>query len=270
MKKYLNKIIQGDCLEVMKKFPDDSIDLIVTSPPYDNLRSYNGYSFEFEGMAREIYRVIRYGGVVVWIVNDQTIGGNESGSSFHQALYFKKIGLNLHDTMIYQKEGLTMNHRRYEQEFEYMFVFAKHNNFGKSPKTFNPIMVPCKWFGNDSDRTGQKLRTHNEKNKKARSGKDRTNIRENKIRNNIWKYNTGYGHSTKDKKAFKHPAIFPEKLAEDHILSWSNEGDIVLDPMCGSGTTCKMAMLNKRNFIGIEISEEYCSIARERLRQPSH
>ena len=164
--------------------------------------------------------------------------------------------------MIYFKEGLTLNHNRYEQEFEYMFVLSK-----EYPKTFNPLMVSCKWFGKDSDRTGQKLGTHKEKMKKARSGKDRTNIKEMKIKGNVWKFNTGYGHSTKDDIAFEHPAIFPEQLAADHIKSWSNEGDIVLDPMCGSGTTCKMAKLLKRNYIGIEISPEYCKIAEERLRQ---
>ena len=258
----VNKIIQGDCLEVMKGMPDNMIDLTVTSPPYDNLRDYKGYTFNFEGIAKELFRITKEGGVVVWVVGDATINGSESGTSFKQALYFKEIGFNLHDTMIYHKEGLTLNHNRYEQEFEYMFIFSKGR-----PKIFNPLMDKCKWYGMDSDRTGQKLGTHSEIMKKARSGKDRTNIKEFKIKGNVWKYNTGYGHSSKDKEAFKHPAIFPEQLAADHIMSWSNKGDLVLDPFNGSGTTTKMAKQLGRNFIGIEVSEEYCKIATERLRQ---
>lgn len=256
----VNKIIQGDCLEVMKTFKYECIDLVVTSPPYDNLRDYDGYDFNFKEIVSELFRITKEGGVVVWVVGDATINGSETGTSFNQALYFKRLGFSLHDTMIYYKEGLTLNHNRYEQEFEYMFVFSK----GK-PKTFNPIKTPCKWFGKDSDRTGQKLGKHDEINKRARSGKDRTNIKPSKIKGNIWKYNTGYGHSTKDNYVFSHPAIFPERLAEDHILSWSNEGDLVLDPMCGSGTTLKMATINKRDYVGIDLSEKYVKIAEERL-----
>ena len=258
----MNEIIQGDCLQVMKTLPAESVDLVVTSPPYDNIREYKGFTFDFEGIAHELFRVLKQGGVIVWVVGDQTVDGSETGTSFKQALYFKEIGLKLHDTMIYYKIAMTLNHNRYEQEFEYMFVFSKG-----SPKTFNPMIIPCKWFGMDSDRTGQKLGVHNEKMKKARSEKNRTNIKETKIRGNVWKYNTGYGHSTKDKSAFAHPAIFPENLAADHIRSWSNEGDLVLDPMNGSGTTTKMAKHLGRNYIGIDISGEYCEIARKRIRQ---
>ena len=164
-------------------------------------------------------------------------------------------------TMFYHKEGMTLNHNRYEQEVEYMFIFSK----GK-PKTFNPIMIPCEWYGKDSDRTGQKLGVHNEINKKVRSGKDRTNINPTKIKGNVWKYNTGYLHSSKDKLAFKHPAIFPEKLAADHLYSWSNEGDLIYDPFMGSGTTAKMAHIYKRNWIGSEMSKEYIEIANKRLK----
>src|SRR3990167_1393761 len=257
----VNIIYNEDCLLTMKRMPNDFVDMTLTSPPYDNLRDYKGYTFDFESIAKELFRITKQGGVVVWVVGDATIGGSESGTSFRQALYFKEIGFNLHDTMIYYKEGLTLNHNRYEQEFEYMFIFSK-----AIPKTFNPIKISCKWFGKDSDRTGQKLGKHNEIMRRARSGKDRTNIKENKIQGNVWKYNTGYGHSSKDKIAFSHPAIFPEKLAADHIKSWSNEGDLVLDPFNGSGTTTKMAKALKRNYIGIDVSEEYNKIAEQRLR----
>lgn len=258
----INKIYNENCLETMSKMPDNFIDLIITSPPYDSLRKYNGYSFQFEEIAKELYRVTKQGGTVVWIVGDSTINGSESTTSFRQVLFFNEIGFNLHDTMIYEKEGLTLNHNRYEQDFEFMFVLVK----GRL-KTFNPIKIKCKWFGLDSDRTGQKLGYHNEVNKKARSGKNRTNIKEFKTKGNIWRYNTGYGHSTKDKIAFKHPAIFPEKLVFDHIKSWSNENDLIYDPFMGSGTVAKICLILNRKYIGSEISSEYCKISERRIKE---
>ena len=256
----LNKIYNENCLETMARMPDNFVDLTVTSPPYDNLRKYNGYSFPFEEIAKELFRVTKGGGVVVWVVGDATINGSETGTSFKQALYFKECGFNLHDTMIYKDCGLTMNHNRYEQEFEYMFVFSK----GK-PKTFNPIKVKCLYFGKDSDRTGQFTQEHNEKSKKLRSNKERTNIKPEKIKGNVWEYPNGYGKSSKDDIAFKHPAIFPEKLAADHIRSWTNENDIVYDCFGGSGTTAKMAHILKRNWILSEISSDYCKLAEKRI-----
>lgn len=241
--------------------PDNFIDLTVTSPPYDNLRKYNGYSFEFEEVAKQLVRVTKPGGVIVWVVNDATVNGSETGTSFRQALYFMECGVRLHDTMIYKDCGLTMNHNRYEQEFEYMFVFSK----GK-PKTFNPFKVPCKYYGKDSDRTGQFTQAHDEKGKKLRSNKERTNILPTKIKGNVWEYANGFGKSTKDEIAFKHPAVFPEQLAADHIYSWSNEGDLVYDCFMGSGTVAKMAHLQNRKWIGSEISKEYCDIAERRLK----
>ena len=242
----LNKFYIGESVQFMKdNIPDNFVDLTVTSPPYDDLRKYKGFVFDYKSMAEELYRVTKDGGVVVWIVGDQTIKGSETGTSFKHALYFKEVGFNLHDTMIYQKKKPPLTHNRYEQEFDYMFVFSK----GK-PKTFNPIMV-------------DKLYMDKRKNKAF--GRNPTNEHDmgfsskktKKIKGNVWEYLVGGGKTTKDKIAFDHPAIFPDKLAEDHILSWSNEGDIILDPMCGAGTTCKMAWLNNRNFIGIDMSEEY-------------
>jgi len=267
----LNQIINGDSVEVMKSMPDGCVDLTVTSPPYDSLRSYqdlidgmkdeyNGYSFPFEQMAQELYRITAKGGMIVWVVGDAVIKGSETGSSFRQALYFMELGFKLHDTMIYEKNGSSFPARRdgnrYSQLFEYMFVFSK----GK-PKTSNLICdKPNRWagythFGKGSIRNkkGELV----ERNIKP--------IPEFSPRNNIWKYNTGKNYSTKDKIAFQHPAIFPEKLAGDHILTWTNEGDVVFDPMAGSGTTPKMALINNRNYVGIEISEDYCEIARTRI-----
>ena len=242
---FKNKVIQGDCLEVMKGIPDKSVDMVLTSPPYDNLRDYKGYSFNFEGIAKELYRIIKDGGVVVWVVGDATIKGSETGTSFRQALYFKEIGFNLHDTMIYAKQNpVPYHHNRYNPQFEFMFVFSK----GK-PKIFNPIQENTKGF-----KTG-KYRYPDGSLKIANT----PIIKETKMLNNIWYYVVGG-------KGNNHPASFPEKLAEDHILSWSNEGDIILDPMAGSGTTLKMAKKNNRNYIGIEIAQEYVDIINKRLQ----
>jgi len=245
---FINKIICGDCLEVMKDIPDKSIDLTVTSPPYDNLRTYNGYTFDFEGIAKELFRIVKDGGVVVWVVGDATIKGSETGTSFKQALYFKEIGFNLHDTMIWRKPNPMPYIKKdtYTPSFEYMFVLSK----GK-PKTFNLLREGCKY-------AGKILKTNTTNPESIRKPNQTKPTKDTKIKSNVWDYvvaGTNYGH----------PAIFPEKLAEDHILSWSNEGDIILDPMAGSGTTLKMAKKNNRNYIGIEISPEYIDIINKRL-----
>ena len=242
-------------LDTMLRMPDNFVDLVVTSPPYDDLRNYNGYSFDFEGVAKELYRVIKQGGVLVWIVNDKTNKGSESLTSFKQALYFKEIGFNVHDTMIYAKTNyIPLTHNRYEQQFEYMFVFSK----GK-PKTFNPLMKENKQVGQIKGGTFRQS-----KDEKGARHKD-IGVAKESIKPNIWFYNVGMANSTKDKIAFNHPAIFPEQLANDHITSWSNEGDIIYDPFAGSGTTGKMAILNKRRCIMSEISSEYCEIIKRRL-----
>jgi site-specific DNA-methyltransferase (adenine-specific) len=252
----LNQIYCGDCVTVMQSIDDNYIDLTVTSPPYDNLRTYKGYNFNFESIAQQLYRVTKDGGVVVWVVGDATIKGSETGTSFKQALYFKEIGFNLHDTMLFVKNNPlpTDSRYRYQQKFEYIFVLSKGN-----PKTFNPIMV----------KTNSKRQYRSSWGRKddymiGNTGKEKI-TKDDKISDNIFYYSISKGGSTKDKFAFKHPAIFPEQLTYDQIMSWSNPGDIVLDPMCGSGTTCKMAKLNNRNFIGIDCSEEYCEIAKQRI-----
>jgi site-specific DNA-methyltransferase (adenine-specific) len=250
----INKLIKGDCVEVMKGFDENSIDMVLTSPPYDGLRDYNGYSFDFENIAKELYRVVKMGGVVVWIVGDATINGNESGTSFRQALYFKDIGFNLHNTMIYEKNSSSFpassKGNRYTQIFEYMFIFSK----GK-PKCNLIIDKVNKWAGH----TNWGNNTRYKKNGELVNVEDQKPTPEMSPRNNIWKYSVGF-NSVKG-----HPAVFPEKLAEDHILSWSNEGDIVLDPMAGSGTTLRMAKKNNRKYIGIEISEEYINLIKTKI-----
>jgi len=256
----INKIYNENCLETMAKMPDNFIDLTVTSPPYDNLRTYKGYSFDFENVAKGLYRVIKQGGVVVWVVGDETSNFSESLTSFKQALYFRELGFNLLDTMIYLKSGYAPAYptlKRYANQFEYMFIFSK----GK-PNIFNPIMV------DKTELTKQRQVNSNPSTFRQKDGttkkKNTTNNNEKKQASNVWRIITGTNGHT-DKFAFEHPATFPEQLANDHIISWSNEGDIVYDPFAGSGTTGKMAILNKRKCIMSEISSEYCEIIKKRL-----
>lgn len=250
----LDKIYCSECIEFMEKnLESDSIDLTVTSPPYDNLRNYNGYSFDYKSIASALYRVTKNGGVVVWVVGDKIEKGNKTLTSFKQALEFQKVGFNVHDVMIYKKKNTPfMRSNAYTNCFEFMFIFSKG-----SPKVFNPIKEK-------TVRNGEEMLVCNKKadgiNKKVKG-----RLNKEKTKTNIWEYAVGLGGTTNDRIAFNHPAIFPEKLAEDHILSWSNENDVVFDPMCGSGTTCKMAFLHKRHFIGCDISPEYVDIANKRL-----
>ena len=239
----LNEIHVENCLDTMKRMPDGFVDLVVTSPPYDDLRSYNGYSFDFKSIAAELFRVVAGGGVVVWVVGDATKNGTESGSSFRQALYFMSLGFNLHDTMIFEKNSSTYpaskSGNRYSQIFEYMFIFSK----GK-PKTANLICdKPNKWAGH-----------------KDFSGKLKNPVPDFSPRNNIWRFVTSFN-------GVKHPAPFPEQLALDHVESWSAKGDVVYDPFMGSGTTAKAAVLTGRAWLGSEISKEYVEIAEKRLEE---
>lgn len=250
----INKCYNENCLDTMVKMPDCFVDLTVTSPPYDNLRTYNGYSFDFEAVAKELYRVTKQGGVVVWVVGDATIKGSETGTSFKQALYFKEIGFNLHDTMIYQKKSCYAHdprNKRYKSMFEYMFIFSKG-----TPNTYNEIKDTPNIHAGKIIK-GSKGRDTQGKKRKLKEQV----ITAYQARANIWKIPSS-GRS-------EHPAIFPEQLANDHIISWSNEGDLVYDPFTGSGTTAKMAIINKRNWIGSEISEEYCKIIERRITTAS-
>ena len=251
------ELYHGDCLDIMPvKIPDNHVDLTVTSPPYDNLRTYNN-SLEWgehiwKPIIQELFRVTNEGGVVVWVVGDATIKGSETGTSFKQALYFKEVGFNLHDTMIFQKKSCYAHdprNKRYKTMFEYMFVLSKLN-----PKTYNEIKdVPNKHAGKILKGTKGRDQKGNKRKLKELI------ISDFQARSNIWMIPT----SQKD----IHPASFPEQLANDHIISWSNENDIVFDPFMGSGTTGKMAVLNKRNFIGIEKEETYFKLAKKRIEE---
>lgn len=250
-------LINGDCVVEMQKIESNIIDLTVTSPPYDTLRNYQGtleWDFEiFKEVADELFRITKQGGVVVWVVGDKTVKGSETLTSFKQALYFNEIGFNAHDTMIYKKTNpIPQNHNRYEQCFEYMFIFSK----GK-PKTFNPIKEKTKNKGKSFNWGGRKTQMDDSQCRRHREN-EFIEVNPTKTKVNIFEYSIGGGKTG-------HPAVFPDKLANDHIISWSNEGDIVFDPFMGSGTTGKMAILNNRKFIGIEKVEDYFQIAKNRI-----
>lgn len=237
----------GNSAEILMAIDAQSIDLTVTSPPYDDMRVYNGYRFDFESTAKQLFRVTANGGVVVWVVGDRTVNGGETGTSFRQALFFQRLGF-LIETMIWEKtgSGALGSNKYYAQNFEYMFVLSKG-----MPKTTNLICDRENKVKSGVVKVNARL---------DKTGKGVTRVVERKPfgkRNNIWRYDT--------QKNSDHPAPFPEQLAEDHILSWSNPGDTVLDCFLGSGTTGKMAVKNGRNFIGIEISPEYLEMSRERI-----
>jgi len=253
----LNEAYHMDCVDGMKQLKDNFIDLTVTSPPYDSLRDYKGYSFNFEEIAKQLYRVTKEGGVVVWVVADGTIDGSETGTSFKQALYFKEIGFKLFDTMIYKKKNIPVPASgKYHQVFEYMFVLSK----GK-PNTFHPIK-------DRKNKTEKSYEVNKFRQKDGTIITDTNNTRRTELygkRTNIWEYLPGSCHSGEDEFIKQHPAVFPEQLAEDHIKSWSKKGDIVLDPMCGSGTTLVVAHYLERKWIGFDISKEYVELSKKRI-----
>ena len=259
--KYLGKIINDDCVRLMKKMPEACVDLTVTSPPYDDLRDYeNEMNWDytiFRKVARELYRITKNGGVVVWVIGDKTNKGNKTLTSFKHALYFQEVGFNIYDVIIYEKTGSGPPHpKRYFNSFEYMLVMSKGR-----PKTVNLLQ--------DKKNSWAGMSTFSNVTRREKDGsltdKGKKVINEYGVRTNIWRYNNGKGFSTKDKIAYEHPAIFPEKLARDHIESWSNPGDIVFDPFGGSGTTAKVSIELDRRWIYVEKVKKYCDIAARRI-----
>jgi site-specific DNA-methyltransferase (adenine-specific) len=259
---WLGRIVCGDNTEVLSGFPAECVDLVVTSPPYDDLRTYGGHSWNFEALAAQLVRVLKPGGVIVWVVADKTEDGSESGNSMRQALHFKDVcRLRLHDTMIYEKENpVPLTHNRYEQAWEYCFVLSKG-----VPRVWNPITVRAKYAGETLRATAGKAELDDGHSMRRRE-RNRAVV-ENKIRGNVWRYTVGTNSTTQDSIAFEHPAVMPEALASDHIASWSNPGDVILDPFSGSGTTCKVAKALNRQWCGIEINPAYVKIAEARLSQ---
>jgi len=257
----LDTIICGDNCEVMRTMPSESIDLVVTSPPYDDLRTYGGHQWDFYGVAWNLKRLLKPGGVIVWVIGDQTKDGDESGSSWAQANHFKSIGLKLWDTMIWRKTCFSPGDGkyRYHDVFEYMFVFSK--GMAKSRNMIRDVPV------REGDAGLAYKKTTDRRRDQSNSRKERAKWIQPEfgVRRNVWDVTSGANDT--DACAREHPAVFPEALARDHILSWSDEGDIVLDPFSGSGTTSKMAKHNGRRYIGIEVNPEYVAISEKRLAQ---
>ena len=249
-------IFCSDCVQYMREhMADGTVDLTITSPPYGALRDYHNFTFDFEATAQELFRVTKDGGILVWVVSDSVVNQSETAEPFKQVLFFKEVGFLLWDTMIYKKASTSFpSVGRYQQSFEYMFIFSR-----KVPKTFNPLLVEKNWKGSWG-RTTRRQKDGSLEAQEIKATDDNF-----KVRSNIWEYHNGYGFGSKDDIALLHPGRFPDKLAEDHILSWSNPGDLVFDPMVGSGTTCLAALKLNRNFIGVDISEEYCDLARKRI-----
>ncbi len=251
----LDKIFNEDNLITMARMKDETVDLILTSPPYADIRAYNGFHWDFEKMVPEMLRIIKPGGVVVWVVGDKTEGGTEMLTPSKQALTFNHIGFFVHDTMIFEAGRPPKTHNRYEQDFEFMFIFSKD-----APKTFNPLLERTKTI---SHRGGFRQGCEDDTIKKRNTP---GNTKLFKIRGNIWRYHVG-SSSAETKKAHEHPAIFPLQLAIDHIKSWTNEGDLVYDPFMGSGTTAIAAIKTRRKYIGSEISSKYTQIINSRIER---
>jgi DNA modification methylase len=257
------ELIEGYAADVMSRIDADSIDLCVTSPPYSDLRDYGkdgGTSFgpdEWRSLFAQLHRVLKPGGVCVWVVADKVINGSKSLDSFNQAIDAKAIGFNVHDVMLFSRNTMPRGGRRYADRFEYMFIFSNG-----APKTFNPIMVDCRKAGKLITNFTTRCNGNGDNFKKINGAGKRINAK--RKRDSIWQYHVGNG-STIDKFAHEHPAIFPEKLVDDHIVSWSNPGDMVIDPFCGSGTVGKMAMLNGRDFIGIDCNPDYIALSQRRI-----
>ena len=249
------RLIVGDCVEVMDSWPEGCVDLVVTSPPYDMLRNYRGFAFDSKAVIAALFRVIRPGGVVVWVIGDSIKKGSRTLTGYLHAFQFRRQGFNIHDIMIWQKKNPMYAQRRaYVSCFEYVLVCTRG-----APDTFNPLRTPTvsgavPFVAGARGRDGvlKSVRgMHNEE----------------KVLTNIWEYAVGRGGTTRDDVAFEHPALFPEKLAADHIVSWSNPGDLVVDPMCGASTTGKMALMNGRRYVGIDVSEEYIDVSKRRLAE---
>ena len=253
-----NKIYNMDCLEGMKLIPDNSIDLIVTSPPYDEIRDYKGFSLDLHNVGKEISRILKDGGMCVMVIQDQTKDGRKSLTSFKTIVDWCKTELDLWECCIYQRSGVPGNwwSKRFRVDHEYIPIFIK----GKRPQYFNKehMMIECKNVGKKF--SGNVRLTNGESLEKNFICSDK------KCCGTIINYESERNLDNRNKIKKQHPATFPDKLASDFIQCFTKEGMIVLDPFMGSGTVAVMAKKLNRNYIGFEISKEYCDIAEQRLK----
>jgi DNA modification methylase len=268
-----SQIICGDNVTVLKTFPDACVDLVVTSPPYDSLRVAAGYQngFDLVDLCNQLLRVIKPGGMVVWVVADQTVNGARTGTSYKQALHFMSHGFQLFDDIVYLKSGTNFPSKsRYTNTWEHMFCFSKG-----MPSTINLITdSPRKWLGSWAKTTNRKkdgtLGASTAKNC-GEGSKGKASFEGEygyKARTNVWNITNGKGFAHPDPGgdlAYAHSATYPLQLAHDHIVSWTNPGDVVLDPFNGAGTTCVAAKMTGRTYVGIDSSPEYCALATKRL-----
>lgn len=253
-----NRIILTECVKGMKSVPDDIIPLTVTSPPYEGLRTYDGLAdWNFMDVAKELYRITMPGGVVVWVVQEQIVNGSESGESSRQRLAFANIGFRLHHTMVLGKLGGHQHSKgRYGGALEYAFILSK----GK-PRYF------CPFRDKKNKEAGREKIFSNRRIDGTFPAKKKARVHPYGFRSPIWFYATGKHHTANEDYAFDHPALMPQQMAEDFILSWSKVGDLVFNPFAGAGTVLKMALLNHRRYLGFEINPKYVEIARRRLKE---
>lgn len=253
-----NSLACCECVDGMRALPPASIPLTITSPPYDQTFEYGGHLWDHEKfmlVARELWRVAMQGGVVSWVVRDQIADGDQSASSFRQALFFKGLGFRLHNTIIIEKQIIRgISRVRYGVAPEFAFVFSKGR-----PRTINLIEDKENKFG------GRHMRfsTRSRDGTKCKTAK--ALIRPFGVRGNVWRYTTGSRVTAKEDYAYDHPALMPERLAHDLIVSWSRPGDLVLDPFGGAGTTAKMALLGHRRYLSMEAHRPYHDLAVRRM-----
>ena len=251
-----------DCVEGIKKLPDESIDLMITSPPYDGIRKYNGFNYDLHATGKEIYRVLKDGGIAVMVIQDQTKNFGKTLTSFKMIIdWCDNIGFKLFETVIYKKhggEGAWWT-KRFRVDHEYMPIFLK----GERPQYFNKehLKIPSKHGGKTM--TGCATRLTNGKTLKSK----KVTINLMKCRGTLWNYTTcGDGSRLKH----QHPATFPNKIPFDFIECFCPKKGVVIDPFIGSGTTALAAIELERNYIGFDISKEYCDLAKKRIKEEAN
>lgn len=256
---WVDKVHCMECVEGMEMLPDDCVDLVVTSPPYDAVRKYNGFAFDLHQTGAQIHRVLKDGGIAAMVIQDQTKDFGKSLTSFRTIIdWCDSFGFKLFECVIYRKngsEGAWWKHR-FRVDHEYIPLFLK----GDRPAYFDkqPLRVPSKHGGKVMSGSG------NRRTDGATNGTVRREINATKCRGTIWNYLMA---GDKNPLKRKHPAVFPDAIPSDLIQCFCPPGGIVLDPFIGSGSTAVQALKHERHFIGFDISQEYCDLCNQRLEK---